>query len=141
VTLASRSLGAMRCQASMTGPCKTIGLCVLAVVLVAFAAPPNTDWKVPPTRDFPLAGGNYAGWRYSALDQINTSTVTQLGGAWFIRLEEGRRGGQLDGTPVLVALDFRTGAYKWHSKTCATTSGTTTHPRWTAPAKMAGQSI
>src|SRR5215470_9114423 len=61
-----------------------------------------SDWRMHPTGDFPLAGGNYANQRYSALDRINTSNVKQLGGAWFIRLEEGRRAGNLDATPIVV---------------------------------------
>ncbi len=111
----------------LTDPLMTLGLLVLTGALVALAAPPNTDWKLPPTRDFPLAGGNYANWRYSTLDQINTTSVKQLGGAWVIRLEEGRRGGQLDGTPVVVdgimyvstgmrnvlAIEAKTGTVKW----------------------------
>jgi quinohemoprotein ethanol dehydrogenase len=100
---------------------------VIGGAMVALAAAPNEDWKRPPTRDCPLAGGNYASWRYSALDKINTGNVTQLGGAWFIRLEEGRRGGQLDGTPIVIdgvmyvttgmrnvlAIEAKTGRVKW----------------------------
>src|SRR5437867_2046055 len=111
----------------ITSPFVTIGFGAIAATMVALFAAPNTDWKLPPTRDFPLAGGNYASWRYSALDKINTTNVKQLGGAWFIRLEEGRRGGQLDGTPVVVdgvmyvttgmrnvlAIDAKTGTVKW----------------------------
>jgi PQQ-dependent dehydrogenase (methanol/ethanol family) len=63
----------------------------------------SRDWIGPPTKNFPLSGGNYWHQRYSALEQINTSNVKKLGGAWMVRLEEGRKGaGQLEGTPVVV---------------------------------------
>lgn len=121
----------IRLRARRPAPSAAIlGLCILAGAFVALAAPSDIEWRQPPTRDFPLAGGNYANWRYSALDKINTSNVSQLGGAWFIRLEEGRRGGQLDGTPVVLdgvmyvttgmrnvlAIDAKTGAVKWRYK-------------------------
>jgi quinohemoprotein ethanol dehydrogenase len=99
-----------------------------AVVLSAQSAVP--DWRNPPSKDFPLAGGNYSNQRYSALDQINTSNVQKLGGAWSLRLEEGLRGGQLgnlDATPIVLdgvmyvttglrnvlAIDAKTGTVKW----------------------------
>jgi glucose dehydrogenase len=102
-----------------------IGVAVAAIV--AADAAPGQDWTAPPTKDFPLAGGNYWHQRYSALDRINTTNVKRLGGAWMIRLEEGRRGGQLEGTPVVVdgvmyvstgtrnvlAIDPGTGNVKW----------------------------
>jgi PQQ-dependent dehydrogenase (methanol/ethanol family) len=110
-----------------TRPLVTFGLAVLTGALIALGAGPDTEWQPPPTRDFPIAGGNYANWRYSALDKINTSTVKQLGGAWHIRLEDGGRGGQLDGTPIIVdgvmyvasgmrnvlAINAKTGDVKW----------------------------
>jgi PQQ-dependent dehydrogenase (methanol/ethanol family) len=110
-----------------TRPLVTLGLAVLTGALIALGAGPDTEWQPPPTRDFPIAGGNYANWRYSALDKINTSTVKQLGGAWHIRLEDGGRGGQLDGTPIIVdgvmyvasgmrnvlAINAKTGDVKW----------------------------
>jgi PQQ-dependent dehydrogenase (methanol/ethanol family) len=74
-----------------------------------------------------MAGGNYANYRYSSLDQINTATVNRLGGAWSIHLEEGALVGNLDGAPVVVggvmyvstarqnvlAIDAPTGQVKW----------------------------
>src|SRR5918996_140851 len=77
-----------------------LGVALAGIVAASVAA--SRDWIAPPTKDFPLSGGNYWHQRYSALDKINTSNVKKLGGAWMIRLEEGRPGGQLEGTPVVV---------------------------------------
>jgi glucose dehydrogenase len=82
---------------------------------------------MPPTRDFPLAGGSYANQRYSALNQINRSNITKLGAVWSMRVEERNLGGTLDGTPVVLdgvmyittgaknvlAIDVKTGEVKW----------------------------
>ena len=102
-----------------------IGAAVAGIVAASGAA--SREWTEPPTSDFPLSGGNYWHQRYSALDQITTSNVGELGGAWMIRLEEGGRGGQLEGTPVVVdgvmyvstgtrsvlAIEAGTGTVKW----------------------------
>ena len=85
------------------------------------------DWRGSPANDFPLAGGDYFNQRYSALDQINTTNVDKLGGAWSIHIDEGGAAGNLDGTPIVVngvmyvstarqhvlAIDAATGAIKW----------------------------
>ena len=63
-----------------------------ALAIVSGDAAPRPNWTAPPGKDFPLTGGNYWHQRYSTLDRINTSNVKQLGGAWMIHLEEGRRG-------------------------------------------------
>ena len=102
-----------------------IGVAVAAIVAASVAA--SRDWIAPPTKDFPQTGGNYWHQRYSALDQINASNIKKLGGAWMIRLEDGRPGGQLEGTPIVVdgimyvttgtrnalAIDAATGNVKW----------------------------
>jgi quinohemoprotein ethanol dehydrogenase len=102
-----------------------IGVAVAAIV--ATDAAPSRNWTAVPSADFPLTGGNYWHQRYSALDRINTANVKNLGGAWMIHLEEGRPGGQLEGTPVVIdgvmyvttgtrgvlAIDARTGSVKW----------------------------
>ena len=98
---------------------------------VVFSAPPaGSDWRKPPSEDFPLVGANYGNQRYSTLDQITPANVKTLGGAWSLRLEEGLRGGQLgnlDATPVVIdgvmyvttsmrnvlAIDAKTGSVKW----------------------------
>ena len=102
-----------------------VAVAVAAMVAASRAAGP--DWTAAPGKDFPLSGGNYWHQRYSALDQINASNIKRLGGAWMIRLEEGGRSGQLEGTPVVVdgvmyvttgtrgalAIEAATGKIKW----------------------------
>ena len=103
-----------------------------SVLVAAGAIAPSvigqgSDWSTSPAIDFPLAGGDYSNQRYSALDQINTSNISRLGGAWSIHLEENGAAGNLDATPVVVngvmyvstarpnvlAIDAVTGAIKW----------------------------
>jgi PQQ-dependent dehydrogenase (methanol/ethanol family) len=103
------------------------GLCVGAGVFGRSALGQGTDWTSPPTNDYPTVGSNYANHRYSALDQINTTNIGKLGGAWSVHVEDGAPVGNMDGTPVvingvmyvttaknnIVALDATTGAIKW----------------------------
>jgi quinohemoprotein ethanol dehydrogenase len=112
---------------NVTGSLMAIALCVATGVLAFSAVPAAPNWKMPPTRDFPLAGGSYSNQRYSALNQINSSNIKTLGGVWSLRVEERGRGGTLDGTPIVVdgvmyvttgtrnvlAIDVKTGAVKW----------------------------
>jgi PQQ-dependent dehydrogenase (methanol/ethanol family) len=112
------------------GSLSVIAACFLVATVGTLAQKGTPDWRAHPTKDFPLAGGNYSNHRYSALDQINTTNVQKLGGAWSLRLEDGLRGGQLgnlDATPIVVdgimyvtsglrnvlAIDAKTGAVKW----------------------------
>lgn len=107
-----------------------IGMCALTGIMAYSVLAAVADWKIRPTKDFPLAGGNYFNHRFSSLDRINASNVKTLGGAWMIHLEEGLRGGQLgnlDATPIVVdgvmyvttglrnvlAIDAKTGTVKW----------------------------
>jgi PQQ-dependent dehydrogenase (methanol/ethanol family) len=107
-----------------------LGAAIVAGGLLVVSAQSPADWRAHPTKDFPLAGGNYWNHRYSALDQINTSNIQKLGGAWSLHLEEGLRGGQLgnlDATPIVLdgvmyvttgtrnvlAIDAKTGTVKW----------------------------
>ena len=57
-------------------------LCVLAVPAAAVAQAGSADdpaqWVMP--------NANYAGWNYSALDQINVDNVEQLTMAWTMQL-------------------------------------------------------
>jgi len=99
---------------------------LIAVATVTRLGAGDEEWKLPAAKDFPLVGGNWANQRYSALDQINTSNVKDLGGAWMIHLEDGD-GGNQQATPVVVdgvlfittsfqhvfAVDARTGAIRW----------------------------
>ncbi|PYQ73811.1 MAG: PQQ-dependent dehydrogenase, methanol/ethanol family, partial [Acidobacteria bacterium] len=98
-------------------------VCGTAIARVGGTA---ADWSQPPTKDFPLVGGNWANQRYSALDQINLSNIKNLGGAWMIHLEDGN-GGNMQATPVasdgviyitssfqnVFAIDAGNGAIKW----------------------------
>ncbi|HEY6960935.1 MAG TPA: PQQ-binding-like beta-propeller repeat protein [Gaiellaceae bacterium] len=62
----------------------------------------SSDLAKAPTNDWPTNGGDVFNRRYSALDQINTSNVSQLKGVWLTHL----RGSALaakysaEGTPV-----------------------------------------
>src|SRR5262245_21238233 len=79
------------------------------------------DGRSFPGKDWPLVGGDWTSARYSTLDQINTSNVKTLGGAWNKRL-----GGSTRATPVVrngllvlptgesvVALNAKTGDTVW----------------------------
>jgi alcohol dehydrogenase (cytochrome c) len=104
-------------------------LFLTAVAAIAGRGGSASDWTQPPTNDFPLVGGNWANQRYSALSQINTRNVKNLGGAWMIHLEDGQ-GGNMQATPIVVdgmmyitssfqnvfAVDASTGAIKWTYK-------------------------
>ena len=59
----------------VTGAPMAIALCVLAGALTGAATP---NWSMPPSLDFPLAGGSYSNQRYSALNQINRSNITTV---------------------------------------------------------------
>ena len=117
-----------------------MGMCALAGIMAYSALAAVADWKTRPTKDFPLAGGNYFNQRFSGLDRINASNVKTLGGAWVVHLEEGLRGGQLgnlDATPIVVdgvmyvttglrnvlAIDAKTGTVKWRYRPEASVIG------------------
>ena len=76
------------------------GLCVGTAVFGRSALGQATDWTGSPTNDYPTVGGNYGNQRYSALDQINTTNISKLGGAWSVHVEDGAPVGNLDATPV-----------------------------------------
>ena len=120
---------ALRSESGRTlmGPLVAIALCVVGGALTHSAGPVTPNWNMPPTSDFPLAGGSYSNQRYSALSQINRSNIAKLGGVWSMRVEEPRLGGTLDGTPIVVdgvmyvttgarnvlAIEVKTGDVKW----------------------------
>jgi hypothetical protein len=60
------------------------------------------DWVQPPSRNFPVVGGNLGNLRHSTLRQIDRSTVSRVGGAWMVHLEEGSTIGNMQATPVVV---------------------------------------
>ncbi|HTD62027.1 MAG TPA: PQQ-binding-like beta-propeller repeat protein [Gemmatimonadaceae bacterium] len=76
------------------------------------------------TADWPTYNGHMSGNRYSALHEIDTTTVHRLAPAWLFPIPNARH---LEGTPVVVdgtmfvttaneayALDARTGRPVWH---------------------------
>ena len=78
--------------------------------------------------DWPHHGGSQFAWRYSALDQINTTNVKNLAVAW--AFQTGDYGDSLQSTPIVIdgvmyvstsyaqvfALDAATGRLIWRYK-------------------------
>src|SRR5205085_11230679 len=75
-----------------------VGAVLLSVVLTAA----GNDAQIPSGRNFDSVGGNLANHRYSSLTKINKSTLSKLGGAWSIHLEDGKSPGTMQATPVAV---------------------------------------
>lgn len=77
--------------------------------------------------DFPKVGGNLSNQNYSALNSINQSNISNLGGAWLNRIENGEGRSDSQGTPIVVdgviyiesaeanviAVDGKTGETLW----------------------------
>src|SRR6202044_2271402 len=80
------------------------------------------------TSDWPPHGGSQFAWRYSALDQVNTTNVKNLAVAW--AFQTGDYGDSLQSTPIVMdgvmyisssyaqvfALDAATGRLMWQYK-------------------------
>ena len=105
---------------------------VLAAILASAAlGPAGSNVQAPSGRDFATIGGNLANHRYSSLTRINKSTISKLGGAWTIHLEEGKIPGTMQATPIVVdgvmfiasgagnifAIDAADGTIKWKHET------------------------
>ena len=102
----------------MNGCMKTAALLLLAVAAFAQDGATQADW--------PHYGGTQLSWRYSALDQINTTNVAKLTPAWIF--QTGDYAENLQSTPIVVdgvmylitpranvfALDAATGKVIWH---------------------------
>src|SRR6476469_4271683 len=100
---------------------------LVAVLLSAALGPSGHDAQSPSGRDFATIGGNLANHRYSSLTRINKSTISKLGGAWTIHLEDGKTPGTMQATPIVVdgvmfiasgngnifAIDASDGTIKW----------------------------
>jgi quinoprotein glucose dehydrogenase len=99
---------------------KAFMLVVLAAAQAHAQSQQSTEW--------PAYGGDAAGHRYSALDQISAANVGNLKPAWVYRTGDLlRRYGRFEATPILVdgtlyvssplgrvsALDPQTGAERW----------------------------
>src|SRR3981081_225860 len=55
----------------------------------ALAAQTASDYRKPPTKDWPLVGGDWGNTRYSPLAKITPENVKTLKGAWMTRLSSG----------------------------------------------------
>jgi glucose dehydrogenase/plastocyanin len=81
----------------------------------------------PASKNFPMVNANYGNTMYSNLDDINTYSISKLGGAWLLHVDGGVLSGNQQSTPVVVdgvmyvqsasqkisAVDARTGVVKW----------------------------
>src|SRR5688572_10872463 len=98
----------------------------VALVLLTLSAPvavqqPEEDGRALPGKDWPLVGGDWTSARYSTLQQINTTNVKGLAGAWNKRLAGGTRATPVVRNGVMVltagesvlALNARTGDTIW----------------------------
>jgi quinohemoprotein ethanol dehydrogenase len=112
---------------------RALGFVLAALVVgapVASAVPADQGAPGPgdPVGDnWTVNGGNYFNQRYSALDQINTSNVANLKGAWTYHTGGNSAGTSFESTPVVVdgtmyvtgpqsevyALDATNGQEKW----------------------------
>jgi alcohol dehydrogenase (cytochrome c) len=95
-------------------------LLIAALSLSAQEGPTKADW--------PSYGGTGMAWRYSALDQVNTSNVKKLAPAWVFQTGDYDQG--LQATPIVIdgvlylstthsqvfALDAATGKLIWQYK-------------------------
>jgi alcohol dehydrogenase (cytochrome c) len=122
----------------MQVPGRFIGRAIAAVVLICAVAPPagaapvQQQQAAPPSaepagNEWMTYGGNYFNQRYSSLNQINTSNVGQLKGAWTFNTGAFSDATSFESSPLVVggtmyltgpqsqvyALDARTGAEKW----------------------------
>src|SRR5499426_461056 len=103
--------------------------CVLAFIVLTMVGHAQERTGDGATRaDWPHYGGSVQSWRYSALDQINTSNVKGLAPAWIF--QTGDYGNGLLSTPIVVdgvmyistsrsqvfALDAATGSVRWTYK-------------------------
>jgi alcohol dehydrogenase (cytochrome c) len=103
---------------------RTLGLVLPLLALSASVAvqQPDVDGRALPGKDWPLVGGDWTSARYSTLEQINTTNIKGLAGAWNKRLG----GGSTRATPVVkngllilpsgesvLALNAKTGDPIW----------------------------
>src|SRR5437764_8905439 len=100
----------------------------LALLLAVAACAQDKPIDGAARADWPHHGGTQLSWRYSALDQINTTNVKDLAPAWIF--QTGDYGDNLQATPIVVdgvmyistpygsvfALDAATGHQLWQYK-------------------------
>jgi alcohol dehydrogenase (cytochrome c) len=101
----------------------------LLILPTTSSAQTGQDYRLPPTSEWPVVGGDWGNSRYSPLDQINTSNVRTLRGGWMQRLNGSGFGPGFSqqaapvvkdgvlyiptGQQDVFALDARTGAINW----------------------------
>lgn len=78
----------------------------LALGILVFLSSCTTATNKKESTDWARYGGNYAGNRYSPLDQINAGNISELEVAWMYNsadeLEEGQRPRQIQCQPIMV---------------------------------------
>jgi len=108
----------------------------LLLILIATTAQAQTPLDGATRADWPHNGGQQSAWRYSALDQVNTSNVRGLAPAWLF--QTGDYADNLQATPIVVdgvmylisaraqvfALNAATGDVIWQYKYGEPRSGT-----------------
>ena len=77
-------------------PGTLLAVVLLLTVSTGVAVQQPEDGRALPGKDWPLVGGDWTSARYSTLDQINTTNVKTLGGAWNKRIA-----GSTRATPVV----------------------------------------
>src|SRR5499427_7901072 len=121
----------MRCHTQRLVPMVMTLSLLFLVVMPIWAADPEIDrlLRSPVGKDWVTNGGNLTNQRYSTLKQIDTSNVTNLKGAWMIRLKGSAYGGKYshEATPLVkdgvmyvitgnddaFAVNAKTGAFLW----------------------------
>src|SRR5215469_11323441 len=111
-------------------------------VLVAVAVASRAQEAGATHADWPHYGGTQFSWRYSALDQVNTSNVKNLLPAWIF--QTGDYADNLQATPIVVdgvmylisaqlqvfALDAATGRVIWQYNSVVALDADTGKLRW-----------
>jgi alcohol dehydrogenase (cytochrome c) len=104
----------------------SVRVLVLCLLLAASMRAQKLDGST--RADWPHYGGTLSAWRYSALDQINTSNVRRLTPAWVFQTGDASDGLQstplvIDGVLYLItphtqvfAIDAATGSLRWQYK-------------------------
>ena len=119
---------------------RTLPLSVFVALLASAAFAQDGATK----NEWPYYGGTQFAWRYSALDQVNTSNVTKLAPAWIFQTGDPDNG--LQSTPIVVdgvmyivtprsqvfALDAVTGKLIWNYKYPSPRAGANTQNRGVA---------
>src|SRR5258708_4533440 len=121
-----------RC-AFVVGPCVAIAAAVAGALTLTGCGSSSSAFSArklasAPSKEWPTNGGSLTNDRYSSLDQITSSDVSQLKGIWHIHLHSGtapKYSGEaqpleysgviytITGADDVFATDAKTGATKW----------------------------